>query len=647
MSLLRLKRLSIDRLMDVFALVGGMLYLVQSWIYAHTQASLLDEGAYLLKGYLFTSGKYWPYQDYGPWTNHTPLSFLIPGWIELLFCPGLRTGRYFAVFLGLLTLLGLWLVARRLGSHSWAALTVWTIALDPAIVKLYSLANSEVLGVCMLVWVLGLAMKNPSEDENVPPLAIAHWQRMPRGEAGGILAGAFLAGLMVVTRVNLSFVLPFLVLYLAWEYGWRVGLLAAAVGALPVVIVHAIFWPDVLRAWAHWLPLELFTFLKGWGHPPGAAPSWNPAIPLAGRLVSLFHGFRFHFVALMGASSAWLLWPRRRTWKTTRQFRMAVFLSVLFVAMTLAHLWAALGNNYCVYCFPVYLSFFSPLGLILVVVTFSLWERQLPFWRKGVIALSMLVLTTGLGYGLSEDVGNTFLPLLKLDVPRFKDLHILPGSVKLWKLLEDCLGMSLLELEQLTRRLLPTLSGLLVGLLLLVAAALIARCIAHRAAAPKLSFGTVAILLYLCLGFLLSPTIILGGGYRTYDCGGDVLRGYETVGAHLSQLIPPGSLVYWEGDPATPLLYLPDVRLFPAQINAGYSFRLGGEPDALARYGFWNETLARRWAEQADYLLIEERQFGGWLGELVSTPAFDELPPAPSPLPCREKARIHVYRKIR
>ena len=85
---------------NILALSGGIAYSIQSWIYTHTLPSVLDEGNYLYKGYLFVSGEYQPYQDYGVWTNHMPLSFLIPGWVQVWFGPGLRTGRYFAVFLG-------------------------------------------------------------------------------------------------------------------------------------------------------------------------------------------------------------------------------------------------------------------------------------------------------------------------------------------------------------------------------------------------------------------------------------------------------------------------------------------------------------------------------------------------------------------
>ena len=85
--------------------------MIESWISLHTQESVLDEGAYLYKGFLFVSGQYRIYQDYGPWGNHMPLSFYIPGVVQTLFGPSLAVGRYFAWLLGALTLLGLWVLA--------------------------------------------------------------------------------------------------------------------------------------------------------------------------------------------------------------------------------------------------------------------------------------------------------------------------------------------------------------------------------------------------------------------------------------------------------------------------------------------------------------------------------------------------------
>ena len=79
---------------------------------------MLDEGLYLYKGFLYASGRYWPFQDFGPWTNHMPLAFLIPGWIQRLVEPGLRTGRLYALALAALFLLAVWILARRLGGTS-------------------------------------------------------------------------------------------------------------------------------------------------------------------------------------------------------------------------------------------------------------------------------------------------------------------------------------------------------------------------------------------------------------------------------------------------------------------------------------------------------------------------------------------------
>jgi hypothetical protein len=73
----------------VISFGGFLAYILQVFCYAHSQDSVLDEGLYLLKGYLFASGKYSPYQAYGPWTNKMPLSFLIPGYVQKVFGPGL------------------------------------------------------------------------------------------------------------------------------------------------------------------------------------------------------------------------------------------------------------------------------------------------------------------------------------------------------------------------------------------------------------------------------------------------------------------------------------------------------------------------------------------------------------------------------
>ena len=188
---------------DVLSVVGGFVYIVQSFFLAHTRGSILDEGAYLLQGYQFATGKYLPFQDYGSWTDQMPLSFLIPGWVQVIFGPGLRTGRYFAVALGVLILIGVWLVSRRFGNGWWSAVLIWFLAVNIPVLKVYSVMTSQVLVACMLVWVLVLVL-GPERPQ---------WQ---------VYLGAFLAGLMTLTRINMTIFLPFLLAYILWEHGKKI-----------------------------------------------------------------------------------------------------------------------------------------------------------------------------------------------------------------------------------------------------------------------------------------------------------------------------------------------------------------------------------------------------------------------------------------
>ena len=153
----------------------------------------------------------------------------------------------------------------------------------------------------------------------------------------------------------------------------------------------------------------------------------------------------------------------------------------------------------------------------------------------------------------------------------------------------------------------------------------------------------MALTTLLVVGLLLSPTPVLGAGYGDYDCGGDVLASYETVGANLAAHIPEGASVYWDGGKsAVPLLYLPDRQIYPAQLNGAYSFRLGGEADALLGYGFWSTELQQNWQAEADYLLIEERVIDNYVLDSDTWTEIAETPPA---VVCFNDATIHIFQR--
>jgi hypothetical protein len=325
---------------------------------------------------------------------------------------------------------------------------------------------------------------------------------------------------------------------------------------------------------------------------------------------------------------------------------MVIFIASLFGLLVILHMWASLGKDYCVFCYPVYLSFFINLGLILIVVSFVGWERDLPLWRQVAISGLILILAAGIGYGASPEIGDDLMPLLSINVPRIRSLQVLPGSIELGGLIQNYFSLTAEQYEQMMRAILPSVIGLLIGLGVILGSILIYRRRARWEGLSKVSLGFIALVLFLVIGYIFTPTVVLGGGYNTYDCGGDVIGGYEAAGEHLSANIPDGSLVYWKGgNSVVPMLYLTNVEIFPAQINGDYSFRLGGAPEALERFGFWSEELAFKWAEEADFILIEERFYRGWLKELVESDNYDELEPTAPTVMCRRNSAIHMFQK--
>jgi hypothetical protein len=207
-------------------------------------------------------------------------------------------------------------------------------------------------------------------------------------------------------------------------------------------------------------------------------------------------------------------------------------------------------------------------------------------------------------------------------------------------------GLTHKEFDQASRRVLPATAGFLLGLGVLGLASIIFFFNRKVGWFEGVSFGVLLLITFLATGFFLSRTVLFGGGYHNYDCSGDVLKGYEEVGNQLAKLIPPGSTVYWDGgNSAVPLLYLKDIHIFGPQINSDYSFRLDGDPDALYRYGFWNEQLAFEWADESDFILIEERQFNSWHENLVEENGFHMVAETGPALPCREDSNILVFRR--
>ncbi|GAB4504744.1 MAG: hypothetical protein Fur0043_17380 [Anaerolineales bacterium] len=627
---------------ELLAFLGGLVYLLQAFLHAHLEETNFDEGLYLLKGLLFAQGVYRPFQPYGVWTNKPPLAFLIPGYAQLLFGAGLRTGRYLSVFFGILALLGLWILARRLGNRWLAAGAVWAFAVSPVIIGIYSIAITQVLVNCMLTWVLVLALGERR------PL----WQLT--------LSGA-LAGLLIFTRHNVIAVVPLLGLYLLWQHGWKAAFLSMTACALIILGGVALYWPNILTLFTTALPGRLAPFLDPYRYPDVSKPFLNFSVAWNGRLLAFFQGLRLEFLPVVGSLMAMLLWPKKSRWKDAATFRVALFLGALYLTLLAMHLWASVLNNYCVFCFLAYLAFFNSVGILLLVVFIQAWETKPGPFRQAVIVLFVLFVSAGIGFSLFEEIGNGLITLNGGHLVRVPSLwEVLSGLGWERKLAKQAASASFglfaggvfIFLVYLGRRIVGQAFGLSrqAGKQALSKSKGLLYKIFVFGQLNELSdkifanFGSALASALLLFGFLFSWA--LTGSNRANSCGLDVLAAYEENGAHLARVIPPDSLVYWDGGlSVVPLLYIPQVRIFPAQLNQDYAFRIGGDPEQLRKAGLWNEALAQQWKNEADFLLIEEARYNDWKKFLDTGNRFDELPRVPQPVSCQEGSRIRIFKR--
>lgn len=608
--------------------LGGLLvYGLRALNFAHHQRAVLDEGTYLYKGLLFAQGVYRPFQPYGPWTNHMPLSFLIPGYVQRWFGPGLRTGRYFSVALSLLLFVGVWLLVRRFAGERWAAWAVWAAAAVTAWAKVYSLAASESLAATLTVWAFVFALQ-----ERPRP-----WQLALAGTLGGAL---------VLTRLNMSPVLAFLVLWVLWQHGWQAMLWLGGPALLVLLAGHAAFWPEILRLWAPWLPARWTPFLNAWRVHPGGQPTWSPKpYTLVQRFlvfVEIWQDYALVWVSLIAATALALTAAVPGGSERARQryrWRLLVSLLALLWLLAVAHAAVSVGQNWCVDCLSVYAAFFAPLTLLAVSLALTLptASRRLHF---------ALVVGTILFTGLAVGIGS-YRDLAAITVTGVRYLigeetyQTGLGLFKTWThLLHEITGWS----PATARRLLLGILGTLVLSPLAVGLGIGLRRWGSRL--RGLADGRTAWAAWLLLLTLLSPLPVLSGHFVIYDCTDDVLAAMERAGAVLAAEIPRGSLVYWAGgNSVVPLLYVPQIRTFPAQYNDGYNYRIGGEAEALYRLGMWNEVLAEQWRQQADVILLEKRRVTSeWLAFLRARD-FAEFRVTPPVNPCDPPSRIAIYRR--
>ncbi len=597
------------------SITGFIAYLHGAFVFASTKTSFLDEGLYLYKGYLFANGLQTPFADYGVWTNHAILSFLIPGYVQRWFGAGLETGRYFMIFISMLTLLGLWVFARRWGNAWWAAGVVWVMALNPAEIKIHTLAISEGTVAALLVWIIVLTVGEKR------PL----WH---------ILLGAMLTAPLVLTRENMAFVPPILFVYIFWQHGWKAGLLAMLCAGILFLAGNAFYFPENLKFWATRVPDWLAPFLRAWKKPfTGGTSLPEPEESNLYRMILYFWlTFRLHFISLVSALTVWLLLPYRFR-QLSERMRAVIFLSVLLVVLYVAHVQAAFFGEFCISCILLYIGYFDFIGLMMLVIAVPIFLKELTLPRRAIVFSVIGLLIMGIGFSSHEDVSSEFA---KASIERLDGTYI-------W-------GALIHYLNKVPQLILFRVTFVLLLSFLVIVLGAIGLAFLHRRLNGRQSaggrIGVIALNLFLILGLILSPTRVLGAGNDFFDCGGtDVFASYRRAGAALSQVIEPGSKVYWEGRLTAIFLYLPEVQIYAPQLNHVHSYRIGGASDILLRFGLWNDDLARRWLEDADYILVQETEKVYLTDEMLKSGKYVKVMSAPKAEKCRWQSVISVYKR--
>jgi hypothetical protein len=598
------------------SVMGGVVYLWQAVQIARTTTSFLDEGMYLYKGWLFVNGMQTPFADYGVQTNHSILSFLLPGIVEKIFGPGLDTGRYFMIFVSMFTLLGLWVFAKRWGNAWWAVGIIWAMALNPAEIKLHSMVLTEGPVAAMMVWMLVLVI---GEER---PL----WQ---------ILLGSALATVVVMTRETMIFVPPILFLYIFWQHGWKKGLYAMLASGVLFIAVNAFYFPDNLKFWAMRAPRSVTPFLDKWrtgGLAGGEGLGESEETNLYRQILYFFLTFRLHFVTLISAFAAWLLWPFKQMKPLTERMRAGIFLSVLFLVLFAVHMLASLTFGYCISCGLLYIGYCDFIGLMLFVIAAPFFVKELSRLRQFLIAAFIVIFTLGIGFSAQEDVSGEFARVM---IERLDPFYV-------WNAALYVTGLAHLVLFRLAFVIGSSLLFLAVGGVLLWGG--YRRLGWKQASAGKTAL--VAINGFLIAGLILSPTKALGLGNDFFDCDGqDVFASYERAGQALSEVIEPGSKVYWEGRIPAIFLYLPDVRIYPPQLNHVHSYKVGGDPEILLRSNRWNDALAEQWLAEADYILVQKTELVYLTNDMLESGKYKLVLSPPSAEKCRWQSVVHVYQR--
>lgn len=609
---------------QLLSFIGGIYFFRQAIFYAQHMGSIIDEGAYLVRGTLFASGTYGMFTPYGPATNHMPLAFLPYGFFQEWFGPGLWEARVFAIVLGVVGLIGLWSFVRWNWGDGWAAVAVWAITLNPVLVQMYSQAVSQVFVFALFTWTMALGVGKKRKN----------WQLM--------IAGV-LAALIYLTRINMAPVFPLLAAYIFWRHGKRIGWRVLGLGIFTIFVFHLLFYPGLflfeVGLFNKYVP---FVSIPAPSQASGGIGYWSQNASNTDRIASLLVTTRSHFLNIFGGVIALIsAWFVRKQIRKRDHLPEATLIFSLLLSLFVIHAYVSMFSTHCIYCLPSYTGFYSFLGIVLLVIVFQSAGIEKHRW---LAASLVLIIITGLLGGALYQGGQNASALIRPiynAVPTLQRLNNLMGVMA-----------SRLNVPYTFE------TGVAISLMIGIGTVMAIILLGLRLVSSKIpkSFDSPfrnALYLATIIGIVLTPTRLLGGIPVDNFCGRKTTASYDAAGEFLAEYIPSGSRVLWYTSiSAAPLLHLREVELFHPTINSNYLRYIGGDADLINSRGAWNEETALAWVETADYILLSDATLGTYGGSsdlslrLVEAADMELLDTTERVVDCRIFSPIYIYGKV-
>jgi hypothetical protein len=271
---------------------------------------------------------------------------------------------------------------------------------------------------------------------------------------------------------------------------------------------------------------------------------------------------------------------------------------------------------------------------MMLVIAAPVLLKEISPLRRIIIFGVISVLILGIGFSSHEDLSSEFAKRM---------IERLDGTY-LWGALIHYIDLPHLLLFRVMFVLLVSALVVFLGAIVLWAIHRRLNGTGRQDAGARI--GLIALNLFLMAGLILSPTKVLGAGNDFFNCeGSDVFASYREAGAELSQVIEPGSKVYWEGRLTAIFLYLPEVQMYPPQLNHVHSYHIGGDPETYLRAGLWNDELAKQWLKEADYIMVQGAEKVYLTDEMLESGEYVKVMSAPKAERCRWQSVITIYQR--